>query len=83
MHVVPVALAAFAAATPSPTPSGPDPATVTPGVWGFAVIALVAFAAVFLLWDMMRRIRRGRYRAQVREELDAEEAGRPVDEPRD
>ncbi len=61
--------------TPSPTPSI-DPAIVTPGVWGFVAIAFVAVAVIFLIFDMMRRIRRGRYRADVREQLDAEEEAR-------
>ncbi len=76
------ALAALvhAAATPSPTPTQVDPELVTPGVWGFVITALVALAVVFLVWDMMRRIRRGRVRADIREELDAEEqAGRAVE----
>ena len=68
------------AATPSPTPTQVDPELVTPGVWGFVITALVALAVVFLVWDMMRRIRRGRVRADIREELDAEEqAGRAVE----
>lgn len=80
MHLM---LSALAAATPSPSPSGPDPTSVTPGAWGFAAILLVAVFVVFLVWDMMRRIRRGRYRAQVQEELDAEQASQAGDEPRD
>lgn len=75
-------LTALAAATPSPSPAGPNPVSVTPGAWGFAAILLVAVVVVFLVWDMMRRIRRGRYRAQVQEELDAEQ-GQSPDEPRD
>ncbi|WP_127819353.1 hypothetical protein [Microbacterium sp. CPCC 204701] len=68
------ALAALhAAATPTPTPTQVDPELVTPGVWGFVITALVALAVVFLVWDMMRRIRRGRVRSDIREELDAQE----------
>lgn len=79
MHHALAALA-HAAATPSPTPTQVDPELVTPGVWGFVITALVALAVVFLVWDMMRRIRRGRVRADIREELDAEEqAGRAVE----
>jgi hypothetical protein len=37
------------------------------------VIALLAVAVVALVWDMMRRIRRGRVRADINEELRAEE----------
>ena len=58
----------------SPTPEPVDPELVTPGPWGFAVIALLAVAVIFLIWDMLRRIRRGRVRADIDEELDAEAA---------
>lgn len=51
-----------------------DPNTVTPGVEGFIAIAVVAIAAIFLLVDMTRRIRRVRYRGEVREQLEAEQA---------
>ena len=66
-----LALAAVATATPSPAPEV-DPNLVTPGPWGFVVIVFVALAVFFLVWDMMRRIRRGRVRADLNEELDAE-----------
>ena len=74
MHAVTAAIARFAEAspTPSPSPTDVDPNAVTPGVAGFVLIAILAVVVVFLVWDMMRRIRRGRYRAEVREELDAE-----------
>lgn len=62
----------LAAATPTPTPSPVDPNLVTPGPWGFVVIVFLAIAVIFLVWDMMRRIRRGRVRADIQEELDAE-----------
>ncbi|WP_127475796.1 hypothetical protein [Microbacterium sulfonylureivorans] len=76
-----VALArAASTVTPSPTPTLPDPTTVTPGPWGFVVIVFVAVAVIVLVWDMMRRIRRGRVRADIIEELDAEEqAARAVE----
>jgi len=54
-------------------PPGFDPNTVTPGVEGFIAIALVAIAAIFLLVDMTRRIRRVRYRGELREQLEAEQ----------
>jgi hypothetical protein len=67
------AFAAFAfAATPTPEPTV-DPTLVTPGPWGFVVIAVLALVVVALVWDMMRRIRRGRVRADINDELDAEE----------
>lgn len=51
-----------------------DPNTVTPGVAGFVAIALVAIAVIVLLVDMTRRVRRVRYRGEVRERLEAERA---------
>lgn len=62
------------AATPSPSPtSGPSEDQVTPGVVGFGVTFLIAVAAVLLILDMVRRIRRVRYRAEISEKLDAEQ----------
>ncbi|HRN29982.1 MAG TPA: hypothetical protein PK781_07765 [Terrimesophilobacter sp.] len=51
-----------------------DPNDVTPTWLGFLITFLVAVATVFLLWDMVRRIRRTRYRGEVREQLEAEHA---------
>jgi hypothetical protein len=72
-----VSLLAFAAAVPSPTPfpsyTG-DPNLITPGVWGFVITFLVAVATVFLIIDMNRRIRRTRYREEIRLQLEAEAA---------
>jgi len=63
--------------TPMPTPSMTvAPEAVTPGFVGFAVIVVIVVAVILLIWDMNRRIRRVRYREEVREELDAEEAAR-------
>jgi hypothetical protein len=56
------------------TPPGFDPNTVTPGVEGFIAIAVVAVAVMFLVVDMTRRIRRVRYRGEIREVLEAEQA---------
>lgn len=71
------------APTPVPSPSETvNPDLVTPGPWGFLVIALLAVVVILLITDMMRRIRRGRVRADIREELDAEaraEAGADPD----
>jgi len=49
-----------------------DPDTVTPGVWGFVLTFLVMLIVVLLVLDMVRRIRRVNYRAEVREQLEAE-----------
>ena len=61
--------------TASPTPPpGFDEDLVTPGVWGFVLTIGVIVAVVLLIVDMVRRIRRVTYRAQVREELEKEQA---------
>lgn len=60
--------------TPSPSPVvQPNPELVTPGFLGFAIVALLVVAVVLLVWDMQRRIRRTRYRAEIDAELDAEQ----------
>ena len=75
MHDALVALAGAAATTPTPTQQV-DPDLVTPGPWGFVIIVFIAVAVILLVWDMMRRIRRGRVRADLDEQLAAEEARR-------
>lgn len=61
--------------TPIPTPTMTVPAeSVTPGVAGFLVIALLVVGVFLLVWDMQRRIRRARYRDEVNEQLDREAA---------
>jgi hypothetical protein len=72
MHDLFAALAHAGSATPIPEQTV-DPTLVTPGPAGFVVIAVLALAVVALVWDMMRRIRRGRVRADINEELDAEQ----------
>jgi hypothetical protein len=68
-------LTAHLAATPTPTPvPSVNPNDVTPGPIGFTAIALVGLAVVLLILDMVRRIRRVRYRAEIAEKLDAEQA---------
>lgn len=72
-------------ATPEPTPSPfpeftGDPNMVTPGVIGFVAIFLIALATVLLILDMTRRVRRVRYRAEVQEEIAAEQATKPAPE---
>lgn len=49
-----------------------DPDTVTPGIWGFVVTFALMVVVVLLILDMVRRIRRTNYRAEVRERLEAE-----------
>ncbi len=72
MHDAFAALTHAVTVTPTPEPTV-DPVLVTPGPAGFVVIALLSLAVVALVWDMMRRIRRGRVRADINEELDAEQ----------
>ena len=69
MNIVPWIMAA----TPVPDPDF-DPTTVTPTWVGFAVTFLIAVATVLLIMDMVRRVRRVRYRAEVLEKLEAERA---------
>jgi len=64
----------LAAATPSPSPTPLDEDTVTPGWVGFVFIFGLALITVFLIIDMTRRVRRVRYREEVREKIAAEEA---------
>lgn len=69
MHSLLIALATTPA--PSPTPSlrpGLDQDQVTPGLLGFVLTAFIVILTALLIVDMVRRIRRVRYRAQVEEE---------------
>jgi hypothetical protein len=61
--------------TPTPDPDF-DPNTVTPGVVGFIVVFLIGAVTVLLCLDVVRRIRRTTYRAQIQERLRAEIAER-------
>lgn len=66
--------------TPSPDPTGTlrpglSEDQVTPGTWGFVLTAFIVILTTFLIVDMVRRIRRVRYRAQVEEARFAAEAG--------
>ena len=73
-------LTALAALAATPTPAvTPDESIVTPGPLGFAAIAFIGVAVFLLVWDMLRRIRRGRYREEVNAELDAEEQARAAE----
>ena len=61
------------ATTPSPLPTpslreGISEDQITPGLWGFIMTAFFVLATTLLIVDMVRRIRRVRYRAQVEEE---------------
>ena len=62
--------------TPGPTPAEftGDENAVTPGVIGFVATAFIAVAAVLLIIDMNRRVRRVRYRAEAQEKIAAEQS---------
>jgi hypothetical protein len=51
-----------------------DPDSVTPGVIGFFATFVGIVLVVLLVTDMVRRVRRTQYRAEVNARLDAEEA---------
>ena len=60
---------------PSPAPSPKvDPTLVTPGVWGFVITAAVMVVVILLIIDMVRRMRRVNYRAEIRQRLEDEAA---------
>jgi hypothetical protein len=50
-----------------------DDTWYSPGVIGFIATFGMAAAAVLLIFDLVRRIRRVRYRAEISEKLDLEE----------
>lgn len=47
----------------------------SPGTVGFIATFLVAVGAVLLFLDMTRRVRRSRYREEIRNKLEQPEAG--------
>ncbi|CAB4607107.1 unannotated protein [freshwater metagenome] len=69
-------ISAILAASPSPSPST-DPANTfySPGTIGFIATFGMALGATLLIFDLVRRVRRVRYRAEIQEKLDAEAAG--------
>lgn len=67
--------------TPLPTPGlrdGLSEDQVTPGLLGFIMTAFFVLATALLIVDMVRRIRKVRYRAQVEEEKLAAAAAADV-----
>lgn len=81
MPSAPLLLLSILAVTPTPTPTPEfDETVITPGPQGFLAIALVTIAVVLLIIDMVRRIRRVRYRAEVREEIALEQEAALRDE---
>lgn len=53
---------------------------VTPGPIGFAVFLILLAVVVGLGWDLVRRIRRLRYREEIARRLDEEELEKVFDE---
>lgn len=62
--------------TPYPAYTGNEN-LITPGVIGFAVTAFIAIATVLLMVDMTRRMRRLRYREEIRQRIADEGAAEP------
>lgn len=59
--------------TPAPGEVIIDDTWYSPGVIGFIGTFGMAAAAVVLIFDLVRRIRRVRYRAEISQKLDLEE----------
>lgn len=51
-----------------------DDTWYSPGVIGFLATFGLAAASLLIIWDLVRRIRRVRYRAEITEKLDQEQA---------
>jgi Ni/Fe-hydrogenase subunit HybB-like protein len=68
------------AATPTPQPNFNEN-SVTPTWVGFAATFGVAAIVVLLCIDMVRRVRRVRYRGEIREQLEAERDAAATDTP--
>jgi hypothetical protein len=62
-------------ATEAPSDIVIDDTWYSPGVVGFLATFGVAAAAIFIIFDMTRRVRRVRYRAEIVQKLDREEQG--------
>ena len=73
--------------SPSPSPSPSDPQSVSAGLWGFAVVFVLAIAVWLLMRNMTGHLRRMRFREQEELRRQAAEGGpqggpdRPDDEP--
>ena len=61
------------AATPTPS-ANPAETFYSPGTLGFIFTFVMAGLAILLIFDMVRRMRRVRYRAEIQEKLAAEAA---------
>lgn len=65
-------LISFLAETSAPGEVIIDDTWYSPGVVGFVATFGMAAAAVLIVFDLVRRIRRVRYRAEITEKLDQE-----------
>ncbi|MES2094163.1 MAG: hypothetical protein V4531_10175 [Actinomycetota bacterium] len=82
LHAVTTAIVMLAN-TPTPKPSFNEN-SVTPTWVGFAATFAVAAVVVLLSVDLVRRVRRVRYRAEIREQLESErDAAAEPDAPTD
>ena len=63
-------------ATEAPSDVVIDDTWYSLGVVGFLATFGVAAAAIFIIFDMTRRVRRVRYRAEIVQKLDLEEQGK-------
>lgn len=73
MHSLFLALSATADPTPAGTlRPGLTEDQISPGIWGFLATAFVVVLSIFLIVDMVRRLRRVRYRTQVEEDVERE-----------
>jgi C4-dicarboxylate-specific signal transduction histidine kinase len=54
----------------------PNKVYYSPGVVGFIAVFLMMVAATFLIIDMVRRVRRVRYRQEIQEKLASETAAK-------
>ncbi|TNB73675.1 hypothetical protein FHJ30_06630 [Arthrobacter sp. BB-1] len=80
MHYLLLTLATTPTPLPSPTlREGISEDQVTPGLWGFIMTAFFVIATTLLIVDMVRRIRRVRYRAQAEEDRLAAAAAADVE----
>jgi hypothetical protein len=52
----------------------PNKVYYSPGVLGFFAVFLMMLAATFLIIDMVKRVRRVRYRSEIQEKLAGEAA---------
>ena len=61
------------ASTPSPSSTtAPEDTFYSPGTIGFLAVFGVTVGAIVLIFDMVRRVRRDRDRAEINTKLDAE-----------